>query len=778
MDHRGDISAPQDASKTLPSKLGRLATLKVAAHRLKERYVASESSEADREYEAARRDVEQLGATYQQLMTLSEEMRKSWGNVVDVWKRMGEVMQRAGGAGGCWERQGYHGKGEGGGDEHLGEVFRKTGVLMQCLEIGGGLEGVLDDYHNYVRRVVEIGVAPLQELAPKVDKLKNTSDFCQHRLAKSRRKNALTYHSSSGGETMSNAVVPVPPSHMVPGSSSWMYNSSPGPGQGLSPHAYLEESQTYHMPLRKFRSEGSIEDAVAKGALTEVPQRQLTHHRSSTTSTALTTSPYSSPSHSSALSSSEELRRQEARAFEAKEAYLKERNVYLTSLHALRSSEADDHGKRLASLVSGFDKHFQSVCSTCHSVKDTIVSIAGEAPGEEKKSLPNGHLVVRNEDLVIDWIEICEEVELLMDLKKPDEEIKAKLRGKNPAPFITNKYKLRYMTLGIRCDSTTESSPLHCEQTDPALAEEKKPGNASETLYYLDEHQIQYIFIGGTNFRRMKQVFLDLHISLEDDEKLGIKIHRGFREAAQELYLSLKKSLRKEVPVKIVGSSLGGVVGQIIGAYLKLEGFTVMSIHAIGCPRFTDAAGAQILDECIGPLLLRVNNYHDVVRTLPRGQYKHFGRSIMLFEDGSMWNLKTPPLVEPALYTSRSKAVSSHRTIKYAKLCQQQLEKVFGVKFSDHLVEEPEDANRSNSNDSLNGSPGVNGDHSQNSSKYVLPPPSVRPEIIHTASRGLDISTVALVSQESRTKSKLKRKTSHVVARASLTALRVTRRLL
>jgi len=284
-----------------------------------------------------------------------------------------------------------------------------------------------------------------------------------------------------------------------------------------------------------------------------------------------------------------------------------------------------------------------------------------------------------------------------------------------------------------------------------------------------DRTPVTYIVVRGTDFRNFKHIAMDLATRLEPDERLGVRLHRGFREAGYELYHTLtgrnpwgggaaaapaptpaagtgagagaRVGLPEGVPpsaeltssarpatsgdrgsagsaaslgsaqpgpptpplalpavggaastappllppggrLRIVGHSLGGAAGILLALLLQADGYTVDAVTAVGAPRLTDPAGAAVLADAL-PGLLRVAAYADVVRTLPPGvRYRHFGRSVLLHDDGGVWEVPTPaPVAEPARYWSAGAALRAHRTGHYCWLVQRVLERRWGVVF-------------------------------------------------------------------------------------------------
>jgi hypothetical protein len=99
----------------------------------------------------------------------------------------------------------------------------------------------------------------------------------------------------------------------------------------------------------------------------------------------------------------------------------------------------------------------------------------------------------------------------------------------------------------------------------------------------------QIIAVRGTV--NTANIAVDLRYDKEPDAALGIAVHRGFALAAAALYADLKPLLKPELPVTVVGHSLGAAEAIIVGMYLQRDGFDVRRVVAFAPPKVTDAAG-------------------------------------------------------------------------------------------------------------------------------------------------------------------------------------------
>ncbi|MDH5217141.1 MAG: lipase family protein [Gammaproteobacteria bacterium] len=173
----------------------------------------------------------------------------------------------------------------------------------------------------------------------------------------------------------------------------------------------------------------------------------------------------------------------------------------------------------------------------------------------------------------------------------------------------------------------------------------KKTGNVSSTevQYFVAEdarqgHQI--ISVRGT--ANPENVIVDAKFIFVDVESLGIKVHKGFADASNEVLADLLKNnstLNKNKPIIITGHSLGGAVAILVGMHLQEMGYNIETIYTYGQPKVTDRHGAKKYKSMP---LIRYTNNKDIVPLVPplsKDQeshwdiYWHLGKEILLYPD-------------------------------------------------------------------------------------------------------------------------------------------------
>jgi len=132
------------------------------------------------------------------------------------------------------------------------------------------------------------------------------------------------------------------------------------------------------------------------------------------------------------------------------------------------------------------------------------------------------------------------------------------------------------------------------------------------------DNGISIIVIRGT--ANDANVLSDIDVRLVDDARTGIKLHKGFRDAAVNIMQIIDTSTQYplEHTVHVTGHSLGGAVAQIIGMWLHKRGKNVQ-VFSYGSPKVS----AQVLDS--QPTHWRVVRRSDPIPFTPPWPYRHTG---------------------------------------------------------------------------------------------------------------------------------------------------------
>ena len=128
---------------------------------------------------------------------------------------------------------------------------------------------------------------------------------------------------------------------------------------------------------------------------------------------------------------------------------------------------------------------------------------------------------------------------------------------------------------------------------------------------------ISIIVIRGT--ANDANVLSDVDVRLVSDTRTGIRLHKGFRDAAVTVMQIIDNTKTLEHTVHVTGHSLGGAVAQIIGMWLYKRGKNVQ-IYSYGSPKVSDQVlpGGQ-------PTHWRVVRRSDPIPFTPPWPYRHTG---------------------------------------------------------------------------------------------------------------------------------------------------------
>ena len=133
----------------------------------------------------------------------------------------------------------------------------------------------------------------------------------------------------------------------------------------------------------------------------------------------------------------------------------------------------------------------------------------------------------------------------------------------------------------------------------------------------IQDNGISIIVIRGT--ANEANVLSDIDIRLVSDARTGIRLHKGFRDAAVTIMQIIDTTKTLEHTVHVTGHSLGGAVAQIIGMWLHKRGKNVQ-IFSYGSPKVS----SQVLSDG-QPTHWRVVRRSDPIPFTPPWPYSHTG---------------------------------------------------------------------------------------------------------------------------------------------------------
>jgi triacylglycerol lipase len=153
-----------------------------------------------------------------------------------------------------------------------------------------------------------------------------------------------------------------------------------------------------------------------------------------------------------------------------------------------------------------------------------------------------------------------------------------------------------------------------------------------------DGNRVQWIVVRGTS--SLVNIRADVDYNKVVDSRLQIPLHKGFADAAVQVYQFAKPLLNTGYETRITGHSYGGAAALIVLMLLKEDGVRLGQAMTFGQPKVTNRDGVRKYRTL--PLLRFVND-KDPVPSLPplelfavldEGPYQHLGPEVVL-EEGS-----------------------------------------------------------------------------------------------------------------------------------------------
>ena len=153
-----------------------------------------------------------------------------------------------------------------------------------------------------------------------------------------------------------------------------------------------------------------------------------------------------------------------------------------------------------------------------------------------------------------------------------------------------------------------------------------------------DGNRVQWIVVRGTS--SLVNIRADVDYNKVVDSRLQIPLHKGFADAAVQVYQFAKPLLKTGYETRITGHSYGGAAALIVLMLLKEDGVKLGQAMTFGQPKVTNRDGVRKYRTLP---LLRFVNEKDPVPSLPplelfavldEGPYQHLDPEVVL-EEGS-----------------------------------------------------------------------------------------------------------------------------------------------
>jgi triacylglycerol lipase len=151
-----------------------------------------------------------------------------------------------------------------------------------------------------------------------------------------------------------------------------------------------------------------------------------------------------------------------------------------------------------------------------------------------------------------------------------------------------------------------------------------------------DANRLQWIVVRGTS--SLVNIRADVDYNKVVDSRLQIPLHKGFADAAVQVYQFAKPLLKTGYETRLTGHSYGGAAAVIVLMLLKEDGVPLGQAMTFGQPKVTNRDGVRKYRTLP---LLRFENDKDPVPSLPplelfavldEGPYQHFGPEVVLEE--------------------------------------------------------------------------------------------------------------------------------------------------
>ena len=152
----------------------------------------------------------------------------------------------------------------------------------------------------------------------------------------------------------------------------------------------------------------------------------------------------------------------------------------------------------------------------------------------------------------------------------------------------------------------------YCE----SIYDEGKEIGQDEFAYNVEQDRgVTIISIRGTD--NANNVLTDLDARPFQDRKLGVQVHRGFRDASEKLKNDIIENVALEENIILTGHSLGGAIAQILGLWFEDDAYEVQ-IYTFGSP-------SVMIEQMWEDGHFRVYLENDPVPFLPPFPYMHWG---------------------------------------------------------------------------------------------------------------------------------------------------------
>jgi hypothetical protein len=151
-----------------------------------------------------------------------------------------------------------------------------------------------------------------------------------------------------------------------------------------------------------------------------------------------------------------------------------------------------------------------------------------------------------------------------------------------------------------------------------------------------DTARVQWIVVRGTS--SLINIRSDVDYNKVAESRLQIPLHKGFADAAVQVYQFAKPILKTDYETRVTGHSYGGAVAVIVLMMLKEDGYKLGQAMTFGQPKVTNRDGVSKYRTL--PLLRFINDKDpvpllppfEVFAVLDEGPFQHIGPEVVLGE--------------------------------------------------------------------------------------------------------------------------------------------------
>ena len=258
-------------------------------------------------------------------------------------------------------------------------------------------------------------------------------------------------------------------------------------------------------------------------------------------------------------------------------------------------------------------------------------------------------------------------------LSQPGKKKIPKITLKNLSPpFMGYNYFLNVKKYGFQFNATSfnlinawwlaevstlvyaDKSFVRTQFNKAGLQELKYFKNHSTVCYVASNDKFAIVAFRGSEIWRkreefdLKEVIADLKTDIDiwlTDWQQGGKVHRGFKEALEEVWPDLlpyvRKLYKKGCKIWITGHSLGGALATLFASRFN----NIQGVHAFGSPR----VGNEVFKKNFEVKIYRIVNNDDIVPRVPLPiRYAHVGELKFIDSDGIIRNkiIKNEPPID------------------------------------------------------------------------------------------------------------------------------------